>query len=110
LKGNLAEVVIYNRALSEAERLQIVSYLQTKYGLGGTTPDAPSLAVSRSGPTTATFSWSETAEGFILESSPTLGTGASWTDVTEPVVPSGGQNTITVETTGPARFFRLHNP
>ena len=110
LKGTLAEVVIYSRALPESERLQIVSYFQTKYSLGGGLPEGPSLTVARSGATTATFSWPESAEGFALESSPTLGDGASWTGVTEPVVPSGGQNTVTVETSGAARFFRLRRP
>ena len=109
LKGTLAEVVIYSRALSEAERLQIVSYFRTKYGLGGSVPTGPTLAVTKSGPTTLTFSWPESEQGFTLESSETLAPG-SWTAVTEPVIPSGGQNTVTVQSTGLARFFRLSKP
>ncbi|HEX7862192.1 MAG TPA: Ig-like domain-containing protein [Verrucomicrobiae bacterium] len=109
LKGTLAEVIIYNRALPEAERLQLVSYLQTKYGLGGSVPTGPTLSVTRSNPTTLIFSWPESEQGFVLESSLTLAAD-SWTVVTEPVIPSGGQNTVTVQSSGPARFFRLSKP
>ena len=35
-----AAVLVYNRALSESERLQVENYLQTKYFLGNLPPDA----------------------------------------------------------------------
>lgn len=34
--GDIAEVIVYTRALSDAERLQVDQYLLTKYGLTGT--------------------------------------------------------------------------
>lgn len=106
-KGSFAELVIYARALTEAERTQITTYLQNKYFTQPTT--GPKLTVNRSA-NTLTISWPDTATGFDLESSLTLGAGAVWTKVTEPVVPANGQNTVTVPTTGATRYFRLRKP
>ena len=34
MKGDIAEIIIYNTALSEADRGQVVDYLATKYAIG----------------------------------------------------------------------------
>jgi hypothetical protein len=104
-KGDLAELVIYARALTAAERTQVQDYLQKKYFEAPS--DQPRLSVSRGNNNTLVFSWPTSPEGFALEASDKLGTGASWAAVTEPVVVVNGQNTVTVPATATARFFRL---
>jgi hypothetical protein len=104
--GDIAEIVIYNRGLTEAERNQIHDYLRKKYGLGGDV--GPSLTVVAAANNSVVISWPTSAVGFILESSATVDTG--YATAAEPVVPNGNQNTVTVSITGAARFFRLKNP
>jgi hypothetical protein len=106
LKGDLAEIIIYNRALDQTERTQVVSYLNSKYALGGTEPQPPSITVSRGSNNTLIFAWPSTEAQFVLQANDGLASDG-WTDVTEAVVPSGDQNTVTVAITGSARFFRL---
>ena len=103
-RGSFAELVIYNRMLTEQERTALQSYFQQKYFGGG--PDDVVLSVSRGAANAITISWLASAGG-TLESSTTVGPGASWAAVTEPVVPSGGSSTVTVTATGTTRFFRL---
>lgn len=106
MMGDIAEIVIYNRGLTESERNQIHDYLRKKYGLGGTA--GPSLTVTRGANNTVIISWPASATGFVLESSDKVDTGYAL--VVQPVVPSGDQNTVTVPITGSAQFFRLKNP
>jgi hypothetical protein len=106
LKGDLAEIIIYNRALDQTERTQVVSYLNSKYALGGTEPQPPSITVNRGSNNTLIFAWPSTEVQFVLQANDGLASDG-WTDVTEAVVPSGDQNTVTVAITGSARFFRL---
>ncbi|MDB6040772.1 MAG: Coagulation factor 5/8 type domain protein [Verrucomicrobiales bacterium] len=106
MMGDIAEIVIYNRGLTETERNQIHDYLRKKYGLGGN--EGPSLTVAAGVNNTVVISWPTAAVGFILESSAQADTG--YTTATEAVIPSGNQNTVTVSITGAARFFRLKNP
>jgi hypothetical protein len=108
LKGGLAELVIYNRALTDQERTQVQSYLQDKWFTAA--PAGPTIIATRGSGNTLIFSWPTADAGFNLQSSAQLGTGAQWANVTEPVVPSGNQNTVTVITTDSARFFRLQKP
>ena len=49
LKGDLAEVLIFNRALSSLDRSNVFNYLQTKYNLLNLAPSI-SLATSPTGP------------------------------------------------------------
>lgn len=51
-KGKLSEVLVYRRALSAAERLQVNSYLSTKYGMTLGTNTAPSDYMASNGTTT----------------------------------------------------------
>jgi hypothetical protein len=63
-----------------------------------------SLAVSASGQ--AILRWPAAATNWVLEAADTL-PSANWTVVTSPPVRVEDQNTITLETTAPVRFFRM---
>ncbi len=104
-KGDFAELLIWARALSDSERAQVEDYFQKKYFQAPS--DQPKLAVSGGSNNTLVFSWPTTAAGFALEATDKLGSAASWTAVTDPIVPLTGQNTITIAPAGTARFFRL---
>lgn len=104
-KGGMAELVIYARALSDAERAQVESYFEAKYFQAPSSQ--PSLKVSQGSNNALVFSWDAAITGFALESSGKLGTGANWQAVPQPVVPANGQNTVTVQATGGAQFYRL---
>jgi hypothetical protein len=106
MMGDIAEIVIYNRGLSEEERNQIHDYLRKKYGLGGTA--GPGLSIVAGSNNTVVISWPLAAVGFLLESSAVAGSG--YVAAVQPVVPNGNDNTVTVPITGAAQFFRLKNP
>jgi hypothetical protein len=103
--GDIAEIIIYSRGLTEAERNQVHDYLRKKYGLGPV--QGPGLSVSVSN-NTLVISWDSSAAGFDLESSDKV--NGPYTKVTEPIVPNGNNNTVSVPLTGQARFFRLRSP
>jgi hypothetical protein len=106
MKGDIAEIVIYNRAISETERNQVVDYMKNRYGVG--VAPRPSLAASRNG-NTVVLSWPASETDFVVESSATVTGG--WTAVTLPTVVQGDQNTvsITISSVG-SEFFRLRKP
>jgi hypothetical protein len=54
------------------------------------------------------INWAASATGYVLESSPTLGSGATWTAVNG-VTTVGNQMQATVPTQGNAQFFRLRH-
>ncbi|NWF86174.1 MAG: Ig-like domain-containing protein [Bryobacteraceae bacterium] len=69
--------------------------------------ERPELTVSRSG-TSVTIGWPTSATGFVLESSTSVGAGASWTAVdTSGAVDQGGQRRLTVTAEGTSRYYRL---
>jgi hypothetical protein len=106
MMGDIAEIVIYNRGLTEEERNQIHDYLRKKYGLGGSA--GPRLAIVAGDNNTIVISWPSSAVGFVLESSAVVDSG--YVAVVQPVVPNGNDNTVTVPITGAAQYFRLNNP
>ena len=64
----------------------------------------PRLRVERVHPASVTISWSRDASGFLLQAQPTLGSSA-WLDIdTQP------DNSATMPTLVPRRFFRLIKP
>jgi hypothetical protein len=69
----------------------------------------PSITATRSG-NNLTISWAASAGSFTLQSTPTVSPTA-WTNVTPqpPIVPAGGQNTMTVVIGSGNTFFRLSN-
>ncbi|MCX6930106.1 MAG: Ig-like domain-containing protein [Verrucomicrobia bacterium] len=53
LKGNLAEVLIYQPALSDADRTAVIGYLSTKYALAFNLPPTASIQTPTNGSTVA---------------------------------------------------------
>lgn len=102
MKGDIAEIVIYNAALSEEDRLKVVGYLREKYF---TVANRPTLSASRSGGN-ITLSWPTAISDFNLEGNDSI-VGGSWDRVTELVVIAGDQNTVTISIGAGSRFFRL---
>ncbi|HKS38643.1 MAG TPA: Ig-like domain-containing protein, partial [Verrucomicrobiae bacterium] len=70
MKGDIAEIIIYDLALSGTDRNAVFSYLAAKYAINiGTS--APALSATRAG-NDITISWPASATGFELESSDVL--------------------------------------
>jgi hypothetical protein len=105
MKGDIAELVIYNRALTEAERTQVVDYLKNKYGLG---VSRPTLAISRAPNSSVLVAWPSAATGFALESSAVVTGG--WTKVNNPIVVQEDQNTVSLSIGPGSLFLRLSKP
>ena len=99
MKGDIAEIIIYNSALSDADRGTVVNYLGNKYGLS-VSAGAPQLAVSRSG-NNVTISWPQAVTGFTLQSAAVL-PGTAWQ-----AVPGVVNNSVTVAIGAGNTFFRL---
>lgn len=108
MKGDLAELLVYNRALSESERNTVVQHLASKYGIPivrvAPVVVAPTLSIHRPSTTTVTISWPAGTTGFVLESSTVL-PAATWTEV-----PNVANNSVTVSSTAGAQYFRLRQP
>lgn len=98
--GSFDEFRIYKGLLTEAEVVQ-------QYALG---PDQViekvPLSFSVSGGNLR-LSWPRYAVHFVLESSPELGPGASWTPVSTTITDNGTELTVTVPIAGTQQFFRL---
>lgn len=100
-KGDVAEIVIYNSALSDADRAQVVTYLGKKYGITveNTTTALPPLSISANAGN-ITITWPVDVTGFTLEASETM-EADSWVEV-----PGVTGNTVT-QTRGLRNFYRL---
>ena len=70
---------------------------------------SPTVFMSRKDANSMTISWIAAATGFVLESTESLNP-PRWEAVPGTVTPSGGMLTITVNTAGTNRFFRLRQP
>jgi pimeloyl-ACP methyl ester carboxylesterase len=70
---------------------------------------APLLGISKPG-TSMVFSWPTSATGYILQSSPNLGSAAVWSTASPSPVVVGGQNVVTNAMSGSRMFFRLMHP
>jgi hypothetical protein len=108
MKGDIAEVLIFNRGLSETERGTIANYLASKYGIPfvrqAVAAGGPSLSVSRPSAAAIIISWTASQSGYVLESTPSLST-PTWAAVT------GVQNNqVQVSLTTGNQFFRLRKP
>lgn len=105
-KGNISEILIYNRALSAAEVELASTYLAARNGIAvvqlSTAPAQPALAISRISADSVRISWPAEYTGFTLEFSETMETG-SWAAVTP--APTGNETVVT-SSTG-VRYYRL---
>ena len=107
MKGDLAEIMIFDAALLDADRQAIDAYLGAKYGIVvGALPMISLPAISGSN---IVLSWPAAGVNFMLESTPNL-SASSWAPVTNAVTSSGGVNSVTVNATNAQQFYRLHKP
>jgi hypothetical protein len=107
MKGDVAEIVIYDLALSGTDRGAVFAYLANKYGIS-IGPSAPSLGVTRSG-NSITISWPAPAIGFGLQSSDIL-PATTWTTVPFTPPPPGQDPSVMVTPTDGSVFYRLRKP
>ena len=99
MKGEIAEIVIYNTALSETDRAALNAYFDQRYAIG--VPGAPTLTIVNGGNGSVTISWPVDATGWQLESTLDL-SAAQWGPV------SGVQNnSVTQNTDSTAKYYRL---
>jgi hypothetical protein len=66
------------------------------------------LAITNSSPLQATISWPTNANGFFLESTPSL-PSAAWTPLTNTATIIGAQFTVPVAMTNTQQYFRLQS-
>jgi len=106
MKGDLSEVLIYNRSLSADDRDQVVTYLASKYGMPLLRPATaqPVLSITRQADGQVVISWPEALTGYTPESTGNLGS-PTWTPVTGAV-----NNRLTVSPTGAMQYYRLRKP
>lgn len=103
--GDIAELIIYQGQLTQADRKAVEAYLDDKYGTG-----VPSLSIAASG-TNALISWPVALgtglEGsFVLQSTTNL-VHPNWTNATpSPAVIGGAQYVVTNGITA-KKFYRL---
>jgi hypothetical protein len=111
LNGDIAELRIYNGALSSAEIASTITNLKTNYSLSFSGDyTSVSLSVIAISANTIQISWpaNATALGYALESTTNLLNGWSASGLT--VGTSGGNSVVTDTTTNSTRFYRLHKP
>ena len=105
-KGNLSELLIYNRGLSDSEAQAANSYLAGRNGIAtaqiSTVP--PTLKATQTGPGAVQLSWLPGYAGYVLEGRTNLATGA-WA----PVATNPPNNQLSLSATNAARFFRLRS-
>jgi len=98
MKGDIAEIVIYDSALSDADRATIFDYLSTRYGIP--LAATPQLSIVAGDNGTVTLTWPPEVTGWSLESSSTL-LPESWQPVLDVF-----DNTYSEAAAG-TKFFRL---
>lgn len=104
LRGDLAELIVYNTTLSAADQATVVSYLGGKYGIG-VPAGAPQLTIARAANgTQVTLSWPAAASDYVLQSTDLL-VGGTWQ-----AVPGVTGTSATVAIGFSHAYFRLAKP
>ena len=104
LRGDVAELIIYNASLSAADRSAVVTYLGSRYGIT-VVAGPPSLSPARvANGTQLNLAWPANATDYVLQTSDRL-VGGTWQNVpgvtgTSATVPIGTGNA----------YFRLVKP
>lgn len=105
LKGNMSEIMVFTEALTVADRAGLDGYLGNKYNI--TIGLSPTMSVSTAGGMIG-LSWPASAQGYVLETTPTL-QNSTWTAVSNPtIVTTGGTNSVSLNITGTSQYYRLH--
>jgi hypothetical protein len=106
--GEIAEAVIYSRALTASEQQTLEQYLTTKYGLSTPPPPEESiLSITPSG-TNVVVCWSLPCPNCALEQTDNLNPPISWSPVNASATVNGNQSCVTLPITSSGRFIRLH--
>jgi hypothetical protein len=100
MKGDIAEIIIYDTALSDTDRASVFSHLSTRYGIPTSVAEIPVLSIVAGTDGTVTLSWPPEVTGWSLTSSATL-LPDSWQPVPDVV-----DNTHS-ETAAGTKYFRL---
>ncbi len=105
LLGDIAEILVYN-SVDAAQRSAAETYLQRKYFTAPAVVTRPALQIQAQAEAVV-ISWPASAAGFSLQMTPRLGAAATWSAVTNTIVPSGGQNMVTIPIGKSNAFYRL---
>ncbi|MEI9960563.1 MAG: hypothetical protein WDM76_05340 [Limisphaerales bacterium] len=104
---------LYRLNPNTAQVSLVASYSESLNGLeflpqsGSQSVNQPEIIPALSG-NKLILSWPSSASDYVLETSPKLGPGASWTPITSGIVTNGGNLVLTNSVTGTNAFFRLH--
>jgi hypothetical protein len=101
--GSFSEFRIYSGLLSDAD-------IAADYAAGTDTVGVDYVLHNFSSSNTLTITWGTSATNLVLKSSPVLGAGAVWNQVTNTPVLQNGRYGVTVPVSGDAAFFRLLAP
>jgi hypothetical protein len=105
MKGNMSEILLFNVALSDADRASLDNYLGKKYAIN--IGLLPTVTISTAGGMIV-LSWPATASGYVLEATSSL-QNPNWTAVPDAVpTNNGGTNSVSLNLTGNSQFYRLH--
>jgi hypothetical protein len=106
--GDIAELLIYQRALTSSEREAVEDYLIHKYDLTTPAPPLPkpTLYISPAG-AYIVVSWSSPCPSCILEESSDLMSSTGWSPVPASGALLESTNSITLPMTESNRFLRL---
>jgi hypothetical protein len=86
--GDLAELLVYDRALTDAERVKVENYLNRRYVIVSTVPAVPTnLLGAASTPTQATLNWDATP-GVLFKIERKIGANGSYSQIA--VTPTAG--------------------
>ncbi len=97
MKGDIAEIILYDTALSDTDRAALHTYLSARYGIGQ--PVGPVLSIVRAGSDGVTVSWPADVTGWALQAASDL--LGPWTPVT------GVANNSVTETISGTRYYLL---
>lgn len=106
MKGDLSELLIYDRALSAADRDLLVTYLASKYGIPLLRPATvqPVLSIDLQSDDQVVITWPKGLSAYLPESTDNLST-PNWTPVSGAV-----NNRLTVSPSGLMKYYRLRKP
>jgi len=96
MKGDIAEIIIYNSALSDADRTTVVNYLGRRYRIATT----PMLSIVHNFDGTVTVSWPPTVTGWELQVA--TAPEGPWDPITFGVI-----NNTFIDFIGARSFYRL---